>query len=499
MVETRNSEINIEQLMAEIRAAVERRETNGQRSLVGASLALHNFLSSADAPLAEQLELPPLELQPKFSPSEDHHYQLNDLLQYHDHTFVWNAYRAILKREPDETGLNQFLRNLRSGRYDKIDILASLRFSPEGERRNVSVEGLKPRPLHRRLYRVPVIGYVIEMLVTLVRLPSRIHRRRQFEEYALAQQELMASHINQLSKATFQATKPFPEELADLSREQRRFAELQHQQVVGLFAEQRKIFQQLEKLRVDTNARLGELRAVAGAPPANHRPSGRGLAFESPGKLDELFAAFADEFRGKREDIKEGLVRYLPVLKDAGISDRILDVGCGRGEWLEVLRDAGYQARGVEKNSVLVERLRTLELDVIEDDALAYLSKLPHESLNAVTAFHFIEHLKFATLIEFLDETARVLRPGGVVICETPNPKNLVVGACNFYSDPTHNKPLFPESIRFILSNRGFANVRIEYVNPVGTSPFVEEGRSSKELDSWFYSPRDFAVIGIKA
>jgi SAM-dependent methyltransferase len=143
-------------------------------------------------------------------------------------------------------------------------------------------------------------------------------------------------------------------------------------------------------------------------------------------------------------------------------------------------------------------RARERGLEVIEEDALSYLRNLPEESLSAVTGFHFIEHLRFETLIELLDEIARTLRPGGLVIFETPNPKNLVVGACNFYSDPTHVKPLFPETVRFILGHRGFADVRVEYVNPVGGSPFKDESESSKALDSWFYSPRDFAVIGRK-
>lgn len=492
MVETRNSEINIERLMAEIREAVARREANGQQSLAGASLELRKFLSSVSDPRDEPLELPPLELQPEFVCSPDDHYHVNDLLQYHDHTFVWNAYRAILKREPDEFGLNQFLNNLRSGRYDKLDILASLRFSPEGKDRNVSVEGLGPRPLHRRLYHLPVIGYLLEMIVGIARLPATIHRRRQFEEYALAQQELMASHINQLSKATFQATKPFPEELADLSHEQRRFAELQHQQVVGLFREQRKIIQSLEKLREEIKPHLEKLQTTNAAG-QNGRP-----AVERE-KLDALFAAFTDEFRGKREDIQEGLRHYLPLLKGAHLTDAIVDLGCGRGEWLELLKEEDLQALGVESNPIMVEQVRSRGLDVVEEDLLAYLKARPSESFNVVTGFHLVEHLPFESLIELIDETMRTLRPGGMVIYESPNPKNLTVAACNFYADPGHNKPIFPETIEFILRHKGFEDVQLQYLNPVEDSPFRNDNPGSQELDIWFFGARDFAVMARKS
>lgn len=478
--------------MAEIREAVAHRQTNGQRSLAGASLELRNILSAVADPLAEQAELSPLELQPEFVASEDDRYHVNDLLQYHDQTFVWNAYRAILKREPDQVGLDQFLANLRSGRFDKLDILASLRFSPEGESRNVSVEGLKRRPLYRRLYNVPVVGYLIEMLVALVRLPAAIHRRRQFEEYALAQQELMASHINQLSKATFQATKPFPEELADLSHEQKRFAELQHQQVVGLFREQRKIMESLETLREETRVRLASLQLQPQH--ESERPT-----VDRPGNLDELFAAFTNEFRGKRHEIKQRLRHYLPLLKTAQIVDGVLDLGCGRGEWLELLKEEGFQARGVETNRVVIEQVRSLGLEVIEEDILAYLRRLPSESFNAVTGFHLIEHLPFETLVELLDETLRTLRPGGLAIFESPNPKNVVVAACNFYADPSHRKPVFPETIKFVLKHRGFEDVQLKYLNPVEQSPFKNDHPGSRHLDIWFFGARDFAVLARKA
>ena len=304
--------------------------------------------------------------------------------------------------------------------------------------------------------------------------------------------EILTRHVNELSKATLQATKPFPEEVADLAREQRRFAELQHQQVVGLFREHRQLAKQLEQLEGEAKIHF------AGPQPGNGRVGQAQAPRASKIDIDSLLASFADEFRGSRAEVVAGLQRYLPVLTAAGIKNRILDVGCGRGEWLEVLGNANLDARGVENNSVLVERLRRLELEVIEEDGLAHLANLPPASLNAVTAFHFIEHLNFEELLRFFEAAANSLRPGGLLILETPNPKNLVVGACNFYSDPTHQKPLFPESVRFVLDHLGFTDIRIEYVNKIENSPFVQGDRAAKELDSWFYSPRDFAVIATK-
>ena len=110
-----------------------------------------------------------------------------------------------------------------------------------------------------------------------------------------------------------------------------------------------------------------------------------------------------------------------------------------------------------------------------------------------------LEHFNFAEQIQLLIEIRRVLKSGGVVIFETPNPKNLVVGACNFYADPTHRHPIFPETLQFVLRRLNFVRTRIDYLHPVENSPFNNTEPGSQELHSWFFSPRDFAVTAWKA
>src|SRR5215213_1018174 len=211
MIETDDSEINIDLLMARIRdAASERRAGNGT-SLVDASAVLHELLksngkpssplqlslsesSTSRSPTTPPSPLPPvmvtgLKLQPEFEPRDGDHYHVNDLLGFHDLEFVRNAYRAILKREPDDAGLAEYLANLRSGRFNKIDVLASLRFSPEGKAKGVTIDALSFPAFLRRLYRVPLLGYVLELTVGLFRLPLLLRSQRQLEAYSVAQDE----------------------------------------------------------------------------------------------------------------------------------------------------------------------------------------------------------------------------------------------------------------------------------------------------------------------
>jgi O-antigen chain-terminating methyltransferase len=370
---------------------------------------------------------------------------------------------------------------------NKIDILANIRFSIEGRNYGVRIDGLAWPAYLRRLYRIPVLGYLLEMVVGIARLPAWIRSQRQFETHALAQQDRLASHLNQLgpnlsrglaqlSTLEHELSESFTRNLLGFAEEQRKIARLQHQQMMALYRQQQRIAESSEKgfpVNVST--------------PANG------------GRFDDLVAAYIDQFRGSREKIKEGLKFYLPFVASPDITGDILDLGCGRGEWLELLKEDQRDAQGVESNPLLARQAQSQGLQVIEGDALVYLRGLPDETLDVVTGFHFIEHLHFETLIELLDEIKRTLRRGGLLIFETPNPKNLTVAACNFYADPTHRQPVFPETLEFVLKEKGFENVTLEYLNPVEGSPFRNGSEGSQELDSWFFGPRDFAIIAHKS
>ena len=453
-----------------------------------------------------------LKLQPEFSLREDGHYHVNDLLQYHDAPFIWNAYRALLKREPDEEGFQAYLELLRSGRRNKVDILASLRRSREGKRADVTVEGLSGPAVIRRLYRVPILGYLLELLVALARLPTFVRSQRQIENHLVAQQDRVAGHFNytnrqlmdeidrlrrevndQVNQQLLQEkdrvnalADAFQKSLTELFERQHRIAELNHQQATALFNRQQKL---IESKYSPSSAGNGQ-RAIVnnGQAPRSH------AKFDK----DKLEAAFIDKMRSAPEVVKEELRPYLASLKDAGVTEAILDLGSGRGEWLELLREEGLSARGVESNHALAAAGRRRGLEVIDQEAIEYLYKLPNSSLSAVTGFHVIEHLDFDALLELLLEVQRVLKPGGIVIFETPNPKNLVVGACNFYADPTHHKPLFPETLQMLLDSVGFERVRLEYKHPVEGSPFDNSKPGSQELHTWLFGPRDYAAVAWK-
>lgn len=174
---------------------------------------------------------------------------------------------------------------------------------------------------------------------------------------------------------------------------------------------------------------------------------------------DGFYREFEDQFRGSRELIKSRLNFYRPYLdyvREKYPGSSALDIGCGRGEWLELLSEYGFQAKGVDLDQGMLDACVRLGLSVENVDGLAYLKRLPDSSLSSITAFHVIEHISFEDLKCLFAEAFRVLKPHGVLIFETPNSENLQVGTRFFYLDPTHTKPLPDLLLSFMAQYVGF-------------------------------------------
>lgn len=177
-----------------------------------------------------------------------------------------------------------------------------------------------------------------------------------------------------------------------------------------------------------------------------------------------FYRALEDRYRGSRELITQRLEAYLPFLAPLQTLYQdypVLDLGCGRGEWLELLTREGYSPAGVDLDDGMLEACDELGLPVRKIDALQALQELPANSLVAVTGFHIAEHVPFSVLQELVIEALRVLRPAGLLILETPNVESLVVGTNSFYLDPTHERPLPSLLLSFLTEHSGFARSKI--------------------------------------
>jgi 2-polyprenyl-3-methyl-5-hydroxy-6-metoxy-1,4-benzoquinol methylase len=244
---------------------------------------------------------------------------------------------------------------------------------------------------------------------------------------------------------------------------------------------------------------LTEVRRSFPAPPDAQRLS------RLPSPVDNMYVALEDAFRGSTEVIKERAREYLDDVLALTRKGPVVDVGCGRGEWLEVLKESGVDAYGIDLNPQFVGGCMARGLDVRLADALQHLADVPERSLAAVTALHVAEHLPIEALVELVDLSVRALQPGGLLILETPNPDSLVVGASTFYIDPGHIRPLNPRYLAFLVGARGLADVEVRYKHPADDGLPVPDRERPWAVDLLpvveavnhrIFGPLDYAVLG---
>lgn len=217
----------------------------------------------------------------------------------------------------------------------------------------------------------------------------------------------------------------------------------------------------LAELRERLNA--VERRSRQTAPPATGSENVSPQA-SPPGESNFDYVGFEYRFRGDPEFILQTLKdRYLKLVRN---HPPVLDIGCGRGELLDVLKQEGVQAEGVDLDTEMVVEARARGLEVAQADAVGFLRGRDEKSFGSMIAIHVVEHLELDYLVEFLALAVSRLRPGGVLILETPNPTSLIVLGNSYILDPTHVRPLHPSLLTFLCESAGFRNVRLEFHSP---------------------------------
>jgi SAM-dependent methyltransferase len=186
-------------------------------------------------------------------------------------------------------------------------------------------------------------------------------------------------------------------------------------------------------------------------------------------------------------------------------------VGCGRGELLAVLAQAGVEGVGVDNDPAMVAEAADRGVTVQLGDAVAYLRGQPEGSLGAVVAIQVLEHLPLGAVLELIDLAWSRLRPGGVFVAETPNPASLVVLGNSYILDPTHVRPLHPALAAFLCESAGFRDVRLEFWAPAegyhlapidapDAPAWVGQLNAAfARLNDVLFGPQDYAVVATTA
>ena len=234
---------------------------------------------------------------------------------------------------------------------------------------------------------------------------------------------------------------------------------------------------------------------------------------EAPDTNAFKYVVFQDRFRGARDDIRQRLLHYLPLLSGAS---NVVEIGCGRGELLDLLREHGVSARGIDINDEMVETCRAQGLEVERVDALAFLHSQPDGSLGGLVAIQVIEHLEPAYLMQLLETAHHKLMPGAPMILETINAACWAAFFDAYIRDFTHARPLHPETMKYLAQASGFRTVDLQFLSPLadeeklplvrttaapaGVDPTVADlveavNAHADRLNHRLFTFRDFAII----
>ena len=363
----------------------------------------------------------------------------------------------------------------------------------------------------KQLYRIPIAGYLFKLLIALITLPKKIEWINKIEKSLDSKAGI--EQINKIeksldSKAGIEQitkieksldSKAGNEQITKIEKSLDSKADIEQITKIEKSLDSKADIEQITKIEKSLDSKADKLNIRLGEVYVENISSFISEAlnnlpkpfkdYEGSNKDDLKYLLFENVFRGHFNIIKERQKRYLPFIKNIKMPLNMswLDIGCGRGEFLEILKNENIKSKGVEINTVEYEELIDKGYEVYNDNAVSFLEETK-ENFIGISAFQVVEHLEDNYLHKMIELSFLKIKSGGLIILETVNPYSLA-SLANFYLDETHKKPIPPNRLAFLLEWYGFKNVKIIY------SALLPENYRNIDVQ---YNYQDFAVIGEK-
>ena len=261
---------------------------------------------------------------------------------------------------------------------------------------------------------------------------------------------------------------------------------------------QKRLWDDLERIRAEyerlIHNELHLIRQRAAAATANSAPAVAATSAAKPDEPNFDYGRFAERFRGNEEYVRRNVAFYKPFFEGR---ENVLDIGCGRGEFLELMRDSAVQAKGIDLSAESVALCRAKGLEAEVADLFPYLVNQPEGTFDGIFSSQVVEHLDPKALPEMIRLCAARLRRGGVLAIETPNPECLAIFARHFYLDPTHTRPVPHPLLGFYMEESGLGRIEVHELSPAVES-MPELASLPEEFRRKFFGGLDYAIIGRK-
>lgn len=402
-----------------------------------------------------------------------------ELLKFEGATFVDVLYRSILSREAEDSAKENAIEFLRNPDTSKVDLIYNIVNSEEGKSKKIRVKGIKARKLlldiKRAIYSFPILGYVFRLVVYLCLLPKKL-KHIQYMVYDISGQIrvldslIKASNMKEGVRTNTEEINRLKTYISELDKRTKEVEYFAHKLIDSESEKAEKL--KREKLLID-----------------------------------KFYVRYNEVLMpDSREDIKNRLRIYIDKLNNYfEETDKkelfAVDLGCGEGEWIELLYENGFDSIGVDNNSSVVKKVRGIlpNTIIVENDAFDYLKNLEDDTIDLLTSFHMVEHLEMIEIIELLSECRRVLKSGGMLIIETPNPLNILTSTYYFNMDPTHKKPIPPELLAFFISETGFEIKEKVLLYPLNFIPYEYKADDPiKDIVYRFNMEQAYSVLAVK-
>jgi 2-polyprenyl-3-methyl-5-hydroxy-6-metoxy-1,4-benzoquinol methylase len=488
MIETNIKNLSVEEIMQKIKQEVQKRK----QKIISTDIPMDSTHYS-DNINSYEVEFTKLNVVDSSTESFEQKevYEYADFSKYHDVEFIKNCYRGLLKREAESVGLEHYLHLLRSGEKNKSEIISILRYSKEGRAKNVKLLGSKKRYIVAVLNSVPFFGAIFKWFTAFFTLPRLIKRLNQYENFTY---QLYMKNIDNEQKLQNTLNENIQDSLTSLNAFVNTKADKTDLEPLHAELESKADKTDLEPLHAELESKADKtelnIKNIETFKCENFLAKAISLtkhSLENKNFTDEkmYYSLFEDAFY-ESEIVKEKQRYYLKYIKKTS-QEYHLDLGCGRGEFLEILKENRIPSLGIDINKIEVERLKANNFDVQLIDIDSFFAKNT-KLFSSISSLQVFEHLNIEQIKKTIKNMYLSLKQNGIAIIETVNPHSYFAFG-GFYMDETHMRPIPPEQLIFIMQWYGFKDVEIVY------SSKLPEEFMVKDLKRNYY---DYALIGYK-